>query len=123
MNTNHVLQQKILRAVDIEKSKAQITVEIIEYVPDSEPVETVIKKTSGKVSAMLVDNGEVLAEKSYPFETYAQVIDGIAEIVIGGEAFYLSTGQSIVIPPYAPNFIRPYGGFKMIMSMVKNGEL
>jgi hypothetical protein len=71
---------------------------------------------------MLVDHGEVLTEKTFPFETYAQVIDGITEIVIAGETFYLGTGQSIVIPPYAPNYIRPFGGFKMIMSMVKNGE-
>lgn len=122
MYTSPVLKQKILKAIDVEKSKAQITVEIIEYVPNSKPVETIIKKSSGKISTMLVDNGEVLTEKTYPFETYAQVIDGITEIVIAGEAFYLGTGQSIVIPPHAPNYIRPFGGFKMIMSMVKNGE-
>lgn len=121
MNTSHALRPVLLDHQ--ANSRSQITVEIIEYVPDREIVETVIRKTQGQVSAMLVDDGEVLTEKSYPFETFAQVIDGIAEIVICGEAFYLNTGQSIVIPPFAPNYIRPFGGFKMILTMIKDGEL
>lgn len=121
MNTSQALRQKIMQTVEIEKSKPQITVEIIEYVPNSAIVDTVIKKTSGQVSAMLVDNGEILSEKTSPFETFAQVVEGIAEIVICGEAYYLGTGQSIVIPPYAPNYIKPFGGFKMILTNVKHG--
>ncbi|MDZ4708118.1 MAG: hypothetical protein SH818_06905 [Saprospiraceae bacterium] len=120
MNNNPTLKQNFLKPVDLEKAKTQITVEIIEYESDLELHETVIKKTSGQVSTMRVDPAEVLAEKTFPYKAYVQVIDGVTEMVIAGEIFYLGTGQSIVIPSHVPNYIRPYGGFKMILSMIKD---
>ena len=65
-----------------EKSKIFIIVEIIEYVPNSVVIKTIIKKTTGNVSAVSFDSGETLTEKVSPFDTFIQVIDGRAEIVI-----------------------------------------
>lgn len=106
---------------EIEKSKAQITVEIIEYIPNSVVSKTILKKTTGNISVMSFDSGEGLTEKTTPFDTFAQIIDGNAEIVIGGVSFFLITGQSIVIPAHAANFIRPNGRFKMIQTVIKSG--
>ncbi len=99
---------------DVEKSKVFITVEIIEYVPNSVVIKTILKKSTGNISLMSVDSGEGLTEKTSPFDTFAEVIDGEAEIVINGESKILKTGQSIVIPAHAPNLIKPNGRFKMI---------
>ena len=106
---------------EIEKSKAQITVEIIEYIPNSVVSKTILKKTTGNISVMSFDSGEGLTEKTTPFDTFAQIIDGNAEIVIAGVSFFLITGQSIVIPAHAANFIRPNGRFKMIQTVIKSG--
>lgn len=70
---------------------------------------------------MSVDSGEGLTEKTSPFDTFAQVIDGQAEIVINGIPHILDTGQSIVIPAHAPNLIKPNGRFKMILTIIKSG--
>ena len=105
----------------MEKSKAQITVEIIEYIPNSVVSKTILKKTTGNISVMSFDSGEGLTEKTTPFDTFAQIIDGNAEIVIDGVSFFLITGQSIVIPAHAANFIRPNGRFKMIQTVIKSG--
>jgi len=106
---------------EIEKSKVHITVEIIEYIPNSVVIKTVFKKSTGNISVMSFDSGEGLTEKTTPFDTFAQIIDGKAEIVISGEPFFLETGQSIVIPAHAPNYIRPNGRFKMILTVIKSG--
>ena len=106
---------------EIEKSKAQITVEIIEYIPNSVVIKTILKKTTGNISVMSFDSGEGLTEKTTPFDTFAQIIDGDAEIVIGAESFLLGTGQSIVIPAHASSFIKPNGRFKMIQTVIKSG--
>ena len=106
---------------EIEKSIAHITVEIIEYLPNAVVSKTIIKKSTGNISVMSFDSGEGLTEKATPFETFAQIIDGNAELVIGGEVFYLETGQSIVIPAHAPNYIKPNGRFKMILTVIKSG--
>jgi quercetin dioxygenase-like cupin family protein len=67
------------------------------------------------------DSGEGLIEKTIPFDTYVQIIEGNAELVISGISSFLSTGHSIVIPAHAPNFVRPNGRFKMIMTVIKSG--
>ena len=106
---------------DIEKSKAFIIVEIIEYVPNSVVTKTIIKKSTGNVSAEAFDTGEGLSEKISPFDTFAQIIDGKAEIVIDGLSHFLNTGQSIIIPAHTPNIIKANERFKMISTIIKSG--
>ncbi len=63
---------------------SHIIVEIIEYVPNSVVIKTIIKKSTGNINMMSFDSGEGLTEKTSPFDTYAQIIEGKAEIVIAG---------------------------------------
>ena len=111
-----------METVEIEKSKAHIVVEIIEYVPNSVVIKTILKKSTGNISVMSFDNGEGLTEKTTPHDTFAQIIEGKAEIVIKGQSNFLVTGQSIVIPAHAPNYINPNGRFKMILTVIKDEE-
>ena len=111
----------MITATDIEKSKAFITVEIIEYVDHSVVIKTILKKSTGNISVMSFDSGEGLTEKTSPFDTFAQIIDGQATIVIDGKSNLLLTGQSIVIPAHAPNYVKPNGCFKMILTVIKSG--
>ena len=69
---------------EIEQSKGLIIVEIIEYIPNAVLSKTIIKKSTGNISIMSFDTGEGLTEKISPFDTFAQIIDGTAEIVIDG---------------------------------------
>ena len=70
---------------------------------------------------MSFDTGEGLTEKSSPFDTFAQIIEGKAEIVINKAAHFLEAGQGIIIPAHESNFIRPNGRFKMILTVIKSG--
>ena len=106
---------------EIEKSKAHITVEIIEYVSNSVVNKTILKKSTGNISVMSFDAGEGLTEKTSPFDTFAQIIEGNANIVIDGNSILLETGQSIIIPANQSNLIKPNGRFKMIQTVIKSG--
>jgi quercetin dioxygenase-like cupin family protein len=106
---------------EIEKSKAVIMVEIIEYEPHSVVSKTIINKTTGNVNVMSFDNGEALIEKIIPFDAFAQIIDGRAEIVIDGNTHLLNTGESIVIPAHTPNVVKANERFKMILTIIKSG--
>jgi quercetin dioxygenase-like cupin family protein len=110
-----------MELTEIEKSKGYITVEIIEYVDNAVVIKTILKKSSGNISVMSFDSGEGLTEKTTAFDTFAQIIDGEAEIVIEGISNFLKTGQSIVIPAHSPNYIKPHGRFKMILTVIKSG--
>jgi len=106
---------------DLEKSKAHILVEIIEYVPNSVLIKTIIRKNTGNVSVMSFDSEEGLTEKTSPFDSFAQIIDGKAEIVIDGVPHFLSTGQGIIIPAHKSNIITAKERFKMILTIIKSG--
>jgi quercetin dioxygenase-like cupin family protein len=110
-----------METAEIEKSKAFITVEIIEYLEHSVVIKTILKKSTGNISVMSFDTGEGLTERSTPFDTFVQIIDGKADIVINGKSNVLLTGQSIVIPAHAPSLVKPNGRFKMIMTIIKSG--
>ena len=70
---------------------------------------------------MSFDSGEGLLEKTSPFDTFAQVIDGKAEIVIEGVSHSLNTGQGMVIPAHRSNIINANERFKMIITVIKSG--
>ena len=106
---------------EIEKAKAHIVVEIIEYVPNSVVIKSIIKKTTGNISAISFDSGEALAEKVIPFDTFVQIIDGQAEIIIEGISNLLNTGQSIIIPAHSSNIVKANKRFKMISTVIKSG--
>lgn len=106
---------------EVEKSKVFIIVEIIEYVSNSVVIKTILKKTTGNVSAISFDSGEGFAEKTSPFDTFIQVIEGKAEITINSSPHYLSTGQSIIVPAHARNMIKANERFKMISTVIKSG--
>lgn len=106
---------------EVEKSKAHIIVEIIEYVADSVVVKTILRKTTGSVSAVSIDSGEALADKIIPFDKFVQIIDGKAEIVINGKSNFLNTGQSIIIPAHSSNTVKANERFKMISTIIKSG--
>lgn len=116
-----VEHQNINEPGELAKSTAVITVEIVEYVANSVVIKTIMRKTTGNISVMSVDSGEGLTEKTTPFDTYVQVIDGKADIIIQGVSNVLETGQSIVIPAHASNSIRPNGRFKLVMTVIKSG--
>lgn len=104
-----------------EKGKVFIIVEIIEYVPHSVVIKTIIKKTTGNVTVSSFDSGEALTEKTSPFDTYVQVIDGEAEIAIDDETHHLDTGQSIIIPAHSRNILKANVRFKIISTVIKSG--
>jgi len=106
---------------ELKKSTAHIIVEIIEYMANSVVIKTIIKKSTGNISVMSFDSGEGLTEKISPFDTFAQIIEGKAEIVIDKVSNILDTGQGIIIPAHVSNYIKPNGRFKMILTIIKSG--
>jgi quercetin dioxygenase-like cupin family protein len=107
--------------LEVEKSLPVIMVEIIEYELHSIIIKTIIKKTSGNVSVMSFDDGEGMIEKTIPYDTFAQIIDGRAHIEIDSKTYIIETGSSIVIPAHSPHIIKAVERFKMIVTVIKDG--
>ena len=110
-----------MQTTEIEKSKSHILIEIIEYVPNSVVTKTIIRKTTGNISVVAIDTGEAMAEKISPFDTFLQIIEGNAEVVIDEQSNMLQTGQAIIIPAHTSNIVRANERFKMISTIIKSG--
>ncbi|MBK5285135.1 MAG: cupin domain-containing protein [Bacteroidia bacterium] len=106
---------------ELEKSKAHVVVEIIEYAPNAVVSKTIMKKITGNVTVSSFASGEELAEKTSPFDTYIQVIDGAAEIIIDEKTYLLRKGNGIVIPAHAPHSFNANVQFKMLSTVIKSG--
>jgi quercetin dioxygenase-like cupin family protein len=106
---------------ELEKSKAHIVVEVIEYVPNAVVSKTILRKITGNITAMSFDTGEELGEKTTPFDTFVQIIDGMAEIIIGKKSHHLKLGNGIIIPAHESHCFNATEKFKMISTVIKSG--
>ena len=105
------------------KDKATPKVEtlknMVEYQEGTVVSRTIIDKPQGTVSLFAFTEGEGLSEHATPYDALVQVLDGEVEITIGGEAFHLEEGETIVMPADVPHALRALGRFKMLLVMVK----
>jgi quercetin dioxygenase-like cupin family protein len=106
---------------ELEKGTPHIIVEIIEYVPNAVVSRTIIKKASGNITALSLDTGEELAERSSPFDNYIQIIDGTAELIIKTKHYKLRLGEGIIIPAHAMHSFSAAQQFKMVSTIIKSG--
>lgn len=106
---------------DLEKEKSHILIEIIQYVPKSVVSRTIIKQTTGNVTVTSFDAGEELEQKISPFDTFVQIIDGIAELTINNKEYKLRLGEGIIVPAHASHKFNANEKFKMLSTIIKSG--
>lgn len=92
----------------------------VEYASGSIVSKTLLDKKTGTITLFAFDKGQALSEHTAPFEAMVNVIDGKAEIKIGGKPFELTAGESIIMPANIPHAVKAVESFKMLLVMVKN---
>ncbi len=107
--------------IEIEKGKSHIIVEIIEYLPNAVVSKTIIKKITGNITATSFAIGEELGEKTSPFDTYIQIIDGAAEVSINKKKIFLKLGEGVVILAHSKHSFNANEQFKMLTTVIKSG--
>ncbi len=104
----------------VETSKTFLPTEAVEYAGGSIVSKMIVKKPSGNITLFAFDAGEGLAEHSSPHEALVQVLDGTAEITIGGNPHIVKQGQCIILPSNIPHSLKANEKFKMMLTMIKN---
>jgi len=110
-----------LDTADLEKLEPYILVQIVKYMPNAVVSKTNLKKLTGNVTAMSVLTGEAIVEKTLPFDTFIQIIDGGAEVIIDKKKNRLKLGEGIIIPAHSRHSINANQHFKMISTVIKSG--
>ncbi len=100
--------------VDIQK-----LTDMVEYQDGSVVSRTLIKKDVGTVTLFSFDKGQGLSEHSAPYDAMVTVLDGSAEITIGGEPHRVSAGEMVMMPANIPHALRADESFKMMLVMIR----
>ena len=108
-------------AAELEKSISHILVEIIEYMPNAMVSRTIIKKATGNVTVTSLDAGEEMTAKISPYDTFIQIIDGVAQLNINKKLYSLRLGEGIIIPAHVRHDFNAGVPFKMISTVIKSG--
>jgi len=105
---------------EFEKSKVFNFSDSVEYSVGGIVSKTILKKQTGNISLFSFDKGEALSEHTAPFDAMIQVVDGMAEIIIGGKSYFLEAGQSIIMPANITHAVKAVERFKMVLTMIKS---
>lgn len=79
----------------------------------------VIKKKTGTVTVFAFDKGEGLSEHTAPFDALVHVVDGVAEVVIGGTPHRVGKDEMIIMPANVPHALKAVERFKMVLVMIR----
>ena len=80
---------------------------------------TLLKKDTGNVTLFSFDAGQGLSEHTAPFDAVVQVLDGEAEISIGGSPTTVRAGEMIIMPADVPHALHAEKRFKMLLTMIR----
>lgn len=106
----------------LEESTPEVLklVDALVYQPGSVVSKVFLKKPSGNITLFAFDRGEGLSEHTAPFDAFVQILDGEAEITIGGKPYKLKAGESIIMPADVPHALKAVTAYKMLLVMLKS---
>ncbi len=79
----------------------------------------VVEQPTGNVSLFAFDKDQRLSEHTAPFDAMLNVVEGRAQVTIGGEPNDLSAGMTIIMPANIPHAVYATEKFKMVLTMIK----
>ena len=92
---------------------------LVDYSEGSVVSRTIAKTKTATVTLFSFDKGQALSEHSAPFDAMVQVLDGEAELVIGGESIITRAGETVIMPANIPHAVNAVKQFKMLLTMLR----
>ena len=91
---------------------------LTEYQPGAIVSRMVINKKAGTVTTFAFEAGGGLSEHTAPYDALLIVLEGEADIPVGGTPHHLTEGQMIIMPANVPHAVHPTTRFKMLLVMI-----
>lgn len=101
------------------KGKVLNLEEMVEYSSGGVISKQVLKNQSGNITLFSFDKGQGLTEHTASFDAIVQVLDGEAQITIGGNPNLVQKGESIIMPANVSHALQAVEQFKMLLTMIK----
>ncbi len=102
--------------------EASRAAELVAYQDGSIVSRTVLKNEGGSVTLFAFDKSQIISEHSVPYDAVVFVLDGEAEIQVGGAKNSLGPGSLLIMPANVPHAVKATAKFKMLLTMVKASQ-
>lgn len=93
--------------------------ELVSYQEGAVVSRQITKADAGNVTLFAFDVGQELSEHTAPYDAFAHILEGSAEIRIAGHAHALTAGQAIILPAGEPHAVRATQRFRMLLTMIR----
>lgn len=103
----------------IDGAEPQNLAEMTAYQKGSVVSRTLLQNESGTLTVFSFDEGQSLSEHTVPFNAFIQILDGQAEITIGGKPCLVNTGDIVLMPGGISHKVHAVKRFKMLLTMFK----
>jgi quercetin dioxygenase-like cupin family protein len=108
--------------VNVEGAVAMNLVDLTGYQPGSVVSRTLLQGETGTLTVFSFDEGQALSEHTVPYNAFINVLDGQAEITIGGKPVLVNAGETVLMPGGVSHKVRAVKKFKMMLIMFKDRE-
>ena len=93
----------------------------VAYADGSIVSKILLKKDTGNITLFAFDAGQGLSEHTAPFDAVVHILDGKAEITIGGKSNEVKAGEMLIMPANVPHALHASERFKMLLVMIRGG--
>ncbi len=93
---------------------------LVQYQERSVVSKQILDKKAGTLTLFAFDKGESLSEHTAPYDASILILDGKAEITIGGNPHHVQSGELIIMPANVPHAVKAVERFKMLLIMIRS---
>ncbi len=92
---------------------------LVDYQPGRVVSLTLVQNEALSMTLFAFAAGEGVSTHSAPGDALAYILDGRAEITVGGEKLAAGAGEAVVMPADVPHGLEATDNFKMLLVLVK----
>ena len=81
---------------------------------------TLVNQKMGTLTLFAFDQRQSLSKHTAPFDAVVQILDGKAELTIGGKVVPALAGQMVLMPADVPHALKAVEKFKMLLTMIRS---
>ena len=91
----------------------------VEYAEGSVVSREILRNNAGTLTLFAFDAGQGLSEHTAPFDATVTILDGEAEITVGGMVHHPKAGEMLIMTAGVPHALQAVKRFKMLLTMIR----
>ena len=103
---------------NIETAKVQVLTDLVAYQDGQVVSKTLVQNPNVSLTLFAFDKEEEISTHSSHGDAMVYVMDGQAEITVGGEKFNVKAGETIVMPSEVPHAVYAPERMKFMLTVV-----